>query len=76
MADFPYGMSDKISFDGPSLFVQGTRSGYIGKKSLPFIEKFFPNWELVPVEAGHWLISENPEGFKTGELEPVIFPGS
>ena len=68
MADFPYSLSHEVNFDGPSLFVKGTRSGYIRDKSMPFIKKFFPNWQLESVEAGHWLISENPEGFKGGEL--------
>lgn len=72
MADFPYSMSDSISFDGPALFVKGTRSGYIRDKSMPLIEKFFPNWQLESVEGGHWLISENPEGFKNGALRFLV----
>ncbi|KAL1958325.1 hypothetical protein VTO42DRAFT_4642 [Malbranchea cinnamomea] len=65
MADFPYGMADDIKYDGPALFVKGTRSSYIREKSMPYIQKFFPNWQLENVEAGHWLISENPEAFKS-----------
>lgn len=66
MAAFPYGLSDDVSFQGPALFVKGARSGYVRDKSMPLIKKFFPSWELVSVEAGHWLISENPEAFKNG----------
>lgn len=35
---------------------------------LPAIGRFFPRFELVDVDAGHWVISENPEGFREGEL--------
>jgi hypothetical protein len=40
---------------------------------IPIIGQFFPKFELADVEAGHWVISENPEGFRDGEYLPVVF---
>ncbi|PGH10965.1 hypothetical protein AJ80_07322 [Polytolypa hystricis UAMH7299] len=66
MADFPYGESDELKYTGPSLFIRGTRSNYVRDKSLPLIKQFFPNSQIRDVEAGHWVTSENPEGFRKG----------
>ncbi|KAK2791498.1 hypothetical protein FQN53_002607 [Emmonsiellopsis sp. PD_33] len=69
MADFPFKPSDDVKFDGPSLFVRGTRSHYIQDKSLPIISHFFPKYQLKDVDAGHWLISENPNAFNQAVTE-------
>ncbi|OGE47575.1 hypothetical protein PENARI_c041G11155 [Penicillium arizonense] len=64
MADFPFKESDNLKYDGPTLFVRGTRSQYVSDDTMPAIKKFFPNAQIADVEAGHWLISENPEAFR------------
>lgn len=66
MADFPYRDPGAVSFSGPTLFVRGTRSGYVSDDFVPAIKQFFPNYRMADVEAGHWLISENPEAFRQG----------
>ncbi|OQD83670.1 hypothetical protein PENANT_c015G04014 [Penicillium antarcticum] len=66
MADFPFTESDNLKYDGPTLFVRGTRSKYVSDDTVPTIKKFFPNAQIADVEAGHWLISENPEAFRQG----------
>lgn len=38
------------------------------KLALPIIGKFFPKFELVDIDAGHWVISEQPEAFRKGVL--------
>jgi pimeloyl-ACP methyl ester carboxylesterase len=68
MADFPFTDPDKTRFNKPALFVRGTKSHYVTDETIPIIGRFFPRFELVDVEAGHWVISENPEGFRRGEL--------
>lgn len=68
MADFPYSQSDSIQYNGPALFVRGTKSQYVSDDTLPAIRKFFPGAQIADVEAGHWLISENPEAFRQGQL--------
>jgi pimeloyl-ACP methyl ester carboxylesterase len=68
MADFPFKESDNLKYDGPTLFVRGTRSHYVSNDTVPAIKKFFPNAQIADVEAGHWLISENPEAFRQGKL--------
>ncbi|KAJ5820392.1 Alpha/beta hydrolase fold-1 [Penicillium riverlandense] len=64
MADFPYSDSDNVQYNGPTLFVRGTKSQYVSDKTVPAIKKFFPNAQIADVDAGHWLISENPEAFR------------
>ncbi|PGH00617.1 hypothetical protein GX51_05716 [Blastomyces parvus] len=68
LAGFPFSTSETVKFEGPSLFIRGTRSRYVQDKALPMIAHFFPNYQLVDVDAGHWVISENPEAFKNGSL--------
>lgn len=70
MGDFPYKDPGKARFEKPALFVRGTKSKYVPDEVLPAVGEFFPRFEVVDVEAGHWLISENPEAFRQGE-----FPG-
>ena len=62
--DFPYTNPDETRYEKPTLFIRGTRSHYIPDETLPIIGRFFPRFEVRDVEAGHWLISENPEAFK------------
>ena len=68
MADFPFKESDNLTYNGPTLFVRGTKSGYVSDDTVPAIKKFFPNAKIADVEAGHWLISENPEAFRQGNM--------
>ncbi|KAI9826849.1 MAG: hypothetical protein M1832_005788 [Thelocarpon impressellum] len=69
MADFPFKDPAQVRYDGPTLFVRGTRSRYVADDALPLVGAFFPRFELRDVEAGHWLISENPEGFRRAVVE-------
>ncbi|KAF3760226.1 alpha/beta-hydrolase [Cryphonectria parasitica EP155] len=64
MGDFPYKDPGKVRFERPALFVRGTKSKYVPDEVLPVVGEFFPLFEVVDVEAGHWLISENPEAFR------------
>lgn len=67
MADFPYRNPDEVRYEKPTLFIRGTKSHYIPDETLPIIGRFFPRFQLADVEAGHWVISENPEGFRKGK---------
>ncbi|KAK2072254.1 hypothetical protein P8C59_006621 [Phyllachora maydis] len=64
MGDFPFRDAAAARFPGRALFVRGTRSRYVADESIPAIGAFFPRFELVDVDAGHWLISESPEEFR------------
>lgn len=72
MGDFPHRDPAAVRFGKPALFVRGTKSTYVPDEVLPVIGQFFPRFQLVDVEAGHWLISENPEAFRQGERCPTI----
>lgn len=76
MADFPYQEPGQVTYEGPTLFVRGTKSRYVSNETIPAIKKFFPNSQIADVEAGHWLISENPEAFRQGEHRQLRWPPS
>ncbi|KAK0663993.1 Alpha/Beta hydrolase protein [Cercophora samala] len=69
LGDFPFKDPREVRFEKPALFVRGTRSRYVPDEVIPLIGQFFPRFELVDVEAGHWLISENPEAFRRAVVE-------
>ncbi|KAK0626665.1 Alpha/Beta hydrolase protein [Immersiella caudata] len=73
LGDFPYKNPGEVRFEKPALFIRGTKSKYVPDEVIPVIGQLFPRFELVDVEAGHWLISENPEAFREAAvrfLEP------
>ncbi|KAF2184634.1 alpha/beta-hydrolase [Zopfia rhizophila CBS 207.26] len=72
MADFPFTNPDERRFNKRALFVRGTKSHYVTDETLPIIGRFFPRFELVDVEAGHWVISENPESFRRGKPQRLL----
>lgn len=67
MADFPFKDPEEARWEGPALFVRGTKSHYVSDEVLPVVGRFFPRFEVSDIEAGHWLISEKPEDFRKGE---------
>ncbi|KAI1633649.1 abhydrolase [Biscogniauxia mediterranea] len=69
LGDFPYKDPSAVRFLGPALFVRGTRSRYVPDDVLPLIGQFFPRFELVDIDAGHWVISEKPEEFLRAVIE-------
>lgn len=72
LGDFPYKNPREVRFEKPALFVRATKSKYVPDEVIPVIGEFFPLFEMVDVEAGHWLISENPEAFLKGEFFPPL----
>ena len=58
-------------YDGPSLFIRGTRSDYVTPARMPAIAGFFPHVQHAAVEAAHWVHSENPNAFLAA-LEPFL----
>lgn len=53
-----------LQYCGPTLFVGGSLSDYIGKNDLKEIQEYFPLAELVFIDgAGHWVHSQKPEKF-------------
>lgn len=67
MADFPFSNPDEARFNKRALFIRGTKSHYVSDETIPIIGRFFPRFELVDVDSGHWVISEKPEAFRKGE---------
>ncbi|NER12583.1 alpha/beta fold hydrolase [Leptobacterium flavescens] len=52
------------NFEGPTLFLRGSKSDYISDEDLHLIKEHFPQADLDDIEnAGHWLHAENPKQF-------------
>lgn len=75
MADFPYKSAEETRYAGPTLFVRGTRSHYVADNTLPAIGNFFPRFQLRDIEAGHWVISENPTAFREAVVDFLSHAG-
>lgn len=74
LGDFPYKDPSEVRFEKPALFIRGTHSKYVPDEVIPLIGQFFPRFEMADIESGHWVISENPEAFRQGELCPCLLP--
>lgn len=68
LGDFPYKNPDEVRFEKPALFVRGIKSKYVPDEALLVIGRFFPLFQLADIDAGHWVISEQPELFRQGQL--------
>ena len=58
------GISGNRVYKGASLFVYGAESDYVLQSDLPLILQNFPKavFKKVP-DSGHWVHTDNPEGF-------------
>jgi len=64
IAEVGKALSLEAHYDGPALFLRGSRSGYIENMDEITIQKHFPQAILKTVaNAGHWLHAENPNEF-------------
>ncbi|KAL4960332.1 putative alpha/beta hydrolase [Aspergillus stella-maris] len=69
MGQFPFDQPGEKVFGGPTLVVRGTKSPYVKDETRDAIKGFFPDSRVVDVDSGHWVISENPEGFRKAVVE-------
>ncbi|GLB44834.1 putative alpha beta-hydrolase [Lyophyllum shimeji] len=62
---FPHAPGDgDRSWDGPVLFVKGSKSAYINPHAIPTMRAFFPRHRVETLDAGHWVHGERPEEFR------------
>ncbi|KAI1797188.1 alpha/beta-hydrolase [Ganoderma leucocontextum] len=63
---FPWSPGER-TFDGPALFIKGTKSKYINRHNVDTAKAFFPNMILEELDAGHWgeSVDRVPNEFKT-----------
>ncbi|KAJ6784868.1 hypothetical protein PWT90_00888 [Aphanocladium album] len=69
LGDFPFKDPGQVRFEKPALFVRGTKSKYVPDEVLPAVGQFFPKFRLIDIEAGHWVISEQPEEFRRAAVD-------
>jgi esterase len=52
---------DNVVFEGPTLFIRGSKSNYIKDEDIDNILEHFPNSRLTTIEgSGHWVHAERP----------------
>lgn len=66
LGDFLFKDPGEVKYEGPALFIRGTKSPYVSDDILPLIKGFFPNFQLLDIDSGHWVMSERPEAFREG----------
>ena len=70
MEEIGENISGMDSFDGPTLFLKGSRSEYVHENDISSISKHFPNSRIETIpNAGHWLHAENPTDFFNASVE-------
>jgi pimeloyl-ACP methyl ester carboxylesterase len=53
-----------LRYEGPTLFVGGSKSDYVTPEAEPAIRRHFPTAEVRMVPGvGHWLHAERPDEF-------------
>ncbi|XP_050353015.1 protein ABHD11-like [Nymphalis io] len=63
IANFPDNIKG-LQYVGPTLFIGGSLSNYIGLNDLPKIQEYFPSAQLTYIEdAGHWVHIQKPDTF-------------
>lgn len=62
VSEFEY-LPSEYRYSGPTLLIRGSKSRFVPDEALPLMGELFPRFTVVDVEAGHWLISENPKAF-------------
>ncbi|MDC6387268.1 alpha/beta fold hydrolase [Maribacter sp. PR1] len=64
MEEIGENISSSESFNGPTLFLKGSKSEYVSEADTAQIKRHFPNARIEVIEnAGHWLHAENPTQF-------------
>lgn len=64
MEEIGEGIGSTDSYEGPTLFLRGSRSEYIHTDDLTEIKRHFPKAHLETIDdSGHWLHAENPVQF-------------
>lgn len=55
---------DEPKFNGPTLFLRGSESGYITEANIPELKEAYAGAQVVTMEGvGHWLHAEDPKTF-------------
>jgi hypothetical protein len=58
LGGFPFTKDDTVKFDSPTLVIRGMKSNYVKDSKLPVFKHFFPKFEVVGLDTGHWVHSE------------------
>jgi pimeloyl-ACP methyl ester carboxylesterase len=57
------------TFNGPTLFINGSRSNYYKPGDERLVTQFFPKAKILTLDTGHWVPAEAPEAFAKTALD-------
>ncbi|PIB28252.1 alpha/beta fold hydrolase [Maribacter sp. 4G9] len=64
MEEIGENISSSESYNGPTLFLKGSKSEYVTDADTAQIKRHFPKAQIEVIDdAGHWLHAENPDQF-------------
>ncbi|TLF43217.1 alpha/beta fold hydrolase [Maribacter aurantiacus] len=64
MEDIGENISSSENYNGPTLFLKGSKSEYVSNADTEQIKRHFPKAHIEVIDnAGHWLHAENPDQF-------------
>ena len=64
MEEIGENISSSESYNGPALFLKGSKSEYVSNADTEQIKRHFPKAQIEVIDnAGHWLHAENPDQF-------------
>lgn len=64
MEEIGENISSSESYNGPALFLKGSKSEYVSNADTEQIKRHFPKAQIAVIDnAGHWLHAENPDQF-------------
>jgi Predicted hydrolases or acyltransferases (alpha/beta hydrolase superfamily) len=63
------GLVQSGRYEGPTLFIKGSRSNYYKTGDEKAVSEIFPKTEWKTLDTGHWVQAEKPQEFAEAVLE-------
>ncbi|CAK9785126.1 alpha/beta-hydrolase [Cutaneotrichosporon oleaginosum] len=73
LGTFPYAVGE-AAWDGPTLFLRGSRSDYVLDECLPDARRYLPRLRVETLDAGHWVHAERQR--ETGDAVVEFVKGA
>jgi pimeloyl-ACP methyl ester carboxylesterase len=68
-------IDSKTPYQGPALFIKGSKSDYILENDTSAITRLFPKAVVKTLDTGHWIHAEDPEGFLSVVMDFLLQSG-
>lgn len=61
--DMGAGLQFDGQFNGPTLFINGSKSNYFERGDERIVQSYFPSATITALDTGHWVQAEKPQEF-------------